>query len=128
MPRNTEAVITGIVRLVLIAAVLLLAISVLGGSVLAAPFDALRERAVSLTGGREKQSASQISYVEFRLMAVGSAPEQVRERVGEPEATSTHQLEGIEVECWLYGAAGNTGAYQLCFANDRLRAKYVFAR
>ena len=120
--------VTRIARFVLIAAVLLLVVSVLGGSVLAAPFDALRERATSLTGERETQSASQISYVEFRLAAVGSTPQKVRERVGEPEATSTHELEGIEIECWLYGASGSTGAYQLCFANDRLRAKFVFSR
>lgn len=116
------------IRLVLVAAVLLLAVSALGGSVLAAPLDALRDRAASLTRTRETQSASQISYVEFRLAAVGSTPQKVRERVGEPEAISTHELEGIEIECWLYGAAGSTGAYQLCFANDRLRAKFVFAR
>ncbi len=103
-------------------------VSLLGGSVLAAPIEVLRERAWSFTGGRETQSASQISYVEFRLAAVGATPQKVRERVGEPEATSTHELEGIEIECWLYGAAGSTGAYQLCFANDRLRAKFVFSR
>ena len=116
-----------IVRLVVIAALLLLAVSALGGSVVAAPFDALRDQAESLTGEEETQSASQISYVEFRLAAVGSSPKKVRERVGEPEATSTHELEGMEIECWFYGAAGSTGAYQLCFANDRLRAKFVFA-
>ena len=124
---NTKAVVTPIVRLILVAAVLLLALSALGGSVLAAPFDALRDRAVSLTRPKDTQSASQISYVEFRLAAVGSTPHRVRERVGEPESTSTHELEGIEIECWLYGAAGSTGAYQLCFANDRLRAKFVFS-
>lgn len=119
---------TWIVRLIVVAALLLLAVSVLGGRVLAAPFDALRDRAESLAGEKDTQSASQISYVEFRLAAVGSTPQKVRERVGEPEATSTHELEGIEIECWLYGAAGSTGAYQLCFANDRLRAKFVFSR
>ena len=119
---------TRIIRLVLVAAVLLLVVSVLGGSVLAAPFDALRDRAESLTDSTETQSAAQISYVEFRLAAVGSSPQKVRERVGEPEATSTEEVEGIEIECWLYGAAGSTGAYQLCFANDRLRAKFVFSR
>ena len=116
------------VALVVIAAALLLLVSVVGGSVLAAPLDALRDRAVSLTRDRGTQSASQISYVEFRLAAVGSTPQKVREHVGEPESTSTHELEGIEIECWLYGAAGSTGAYQLCFANDRLRAKFVFSR
>ena len=50
----------------------------------------------------------------------------LRARVGAPEDTSKHEVEGMTIECWLYGAGATTGTYQLCFANDRLRSKVEY--
>ena len=118
-----------LLRWTVIALVVLVLLSVVGGSVVGARFDSLRETAEAVVGADdEAQSASQISYVEFRLAPVGTTTDRLRARVGEPESKATHDVEGLEIECWLYGAAAATGGYQFCFVDDRLRAKFVFSR
>ena len=118
-----------IVRWLVVAGVVLVGVSVLGGTSVVPGFETLRERA-SAVGGAEAdaQGAAQISYEEFRDATVGMTSARLRASVGDPESTSSHEVEGLAIDCWLYGIAGSTGAYQFCFADDRLRAKFVFAR
>ena len=117
-----------IVRWVVVAGVVLVLVSLMGAASIAAGFDALREKASAVAEPkRGSQGAAQISYDEFRFAPVGMTTAKLRARVGEPEAKGSHEVEGLELECWLYGIAGGSGAYQFCFANDRLRAKFVFA-
>ena len=116
-----------LVRWIVVAAAVLVVVSALGG-VAGVRFDSLRDTASAVVETDDgEQSAAQISYAEFRLAEVGTSPDSLRARVGDPEATSRHTVEGLEIECWLYGAAGSTGGYQFCFADGRLRAKFVFA-
>jgi outer membrane protein assembly factor BamE (lipoprotein component of BamABCDE complex) len=94
-------------------------------------FVGMRERVGGLVGTRDgdaTQSGAQISATEFESAHVGMAPETLRGLVGEPEATNTGRVEGFEIECWYYGVAGGLGAYQLCFANGKLRTKLSYGR
>lgn len=118
-----------IARWLLVGGVVLLVVSLLGGTVVAANLSSLRDKASDVAGaGRgDGQSASQISPEEFRRAKVGMTTDALRARVGEPEAKSRHAVEGLAIECWLYGAAGTTGGFQFCFANGRLRTKFAYA-
>jgi hypothetical protein len=93
-------------------------------------FVGVREKVDSLVGNRGggEQSRAQISAAEFQAAYVGMAPKTLRDLVGAPEMTSTNRVEGLRIECWYYGVGGGAGAYQLCFANGKLRTKTRFAR
>jgi hypothetical protein len=112
---------------------LLLAAAALAAFVLVYP--AARERIPSLhvlgnhtTGSRVSQSAAQISPGEFEQIEVGISPAGIRATMGEPASKSETTVEGLRLECWYYGVAGATGAYQLCFKNGRLATKLRFGR
>ena len=77
---------------------------------------------------RQPQSASQLSSGEFAGIQEGATPERLRALAGDPATMSVTEIEGLELECWYYGAAGSTGAYQLCFENGRLSTKVRFSR
>jgi hypothetical protein len=114
--------------LVLGAAVLVL--FGVGGPTVLAKVPELRERATeALAVDEEKsgQSASQLSAFEFAQMRRGTRPSQVRALVGEPEARSRNEVEGLELECWYYGIVGASGSYQFCFANGQLALKFRYA-
>ncbi len=72
------------------------------------------------------QSASQISSVEFAQAATGISTGALRALLGEPEAKDEHEVEGLRLACWYYGAGSTTGAYQFCFQNGRLRSKFSY--
>jgi len=112
---------------------LLLAAAALAAFVLVYP--TARERIPSLhvlgnptTGSGVSQSAAQISPGEFELIEAGRSPAALRASVGEPASKSETTVEGLRLECWYYGVAGSTGAYQLCFKNGRLATKLRFGR
>lgn len=112
---------------------LVLAIVLLGLLAVAAPAlvrnaPDLRERIVPTSGGSSGQSAAQISPGEFEQLQTGMTPEQLGSYAGKPASKSSAVVEGIELECWYYGAVGTTGAYQLCFKNGRLTSKLRFGR
>jgi hypothetical protein len=86
--------------------------------------DAIGSRAGAATDG---QSSSQISRSEFDAVAAGTSPARLRASAGEPASRSVADVEGVRVECWYYGVAGRSGAYQLCFENGRLASKLLFA-
>ncbi len=96
-----------------------------GGTSLLATLRDLPEALAS--GSGRGQSASQISSAEFATVEVGAGTAAVRALLGEPEAEAVHQIEGLELECWYYGAGGKTGAYQLCFEDGRLHTKAEFS-
>ena len=79
------------------------------------------------TGAGGGQSASQISSAEFASAELGAGSAALRAMLGEPEAKATHEIEGLELECWYYGAGSKTGAYQLCFEDGRLHTKSEFS-
>ena len=98
---------------------------VAGGSTVLAKVRSLPEK-VTVDDGRA-QSASQISSAEFAAVELGTASAAVRSLMGEPEAKSEHEIEGLRVECWYYGAGSKTGAYQLCFDDGRLHSKVEYS-
>jgi hypothetical protein len=72
------------------------------------------------------QSASQISSTEYADAAAGMSADALRALLGEPEAKDEHEVEGLRLACWYYGAGSTTGAYQFCFQNGRLRSKFAY--
>jgi hypothetical protein len=114
-------------RLLTWLALLVLAVVVVtaGGSTLLGTLRDLPDAVASGSGGG--QSASQISNAEFAEVEVGAGTAAVRAVLGEPEAEGVHLIEGLELECWYYGAGGKTGAYQLCFEDGRLHTKAEFS-
>ena len=96
-----------------------------GGTSLLGTVRDLPDALASRSGGG--QSASQISSAEFAGVEVGAGTAAVRALLGDPEAEAVHQIEGLELECWYYGAGGKTGAYQLCFEDGRLHTKAEFS-
>jgi hypothetical protein len=76
--------------------------------------------------GPSGQSAAQVSAVEFTSAPQGLSPAALRARIGEPESSGRARVEGLELECWYYGIAGASGAYQFCFENGKLRTKLRF--
>jgi hypothetical protein len=72
------------------------------------------------------QSAAQLSAAEFLRLPHGSSQAAVEARVGRPERRYRVALERVELECWYYGIAGATGAYQLCFLGGKLNSKVGF--
>ena len=97
----------------------------------AAVFAAAREvpdrvAAAVRPGDAQGQSGSQISGAEFLSVQPGTPRNRVRGLLGSPEHESHATVEGVEIECWTYGVAAGTGAYQLCFANGRLKSRFVY--
>ena len=74
------------------------------------------------------QSASQLSAGEFAQVGTGFTTTRLRALAGEPAGRSSHEVEGVGLECWYYGIVGGTGAYQFCFADGKLRAKLRYDR
>jgi hypothetical protein len=74
------------------------------------------------------QSASQLSSEEFAQVDAGFTPDRLRGFAGEPSTTTEASVEGVRLECWYYGVAGDRGAYQICFENGRLSGKARFGR
>jgi hypothetical protein len=77
---------------------------------------------------RAAESASQLSSAEFEEIASGFTPDRLRAFAGEPAAKTKASVEGVTLECWYYGIAGEQGTYQVCFENERLSAKLRFSR
>jgi hypothetical protein len=117
-----------VTRLLVIGAVLLFLFVALGGSsVLAAARDVPDRLARAVDDGDSRgQSGSQISGTEFLSVPRGTPAARARGLLGEPEHTSTASVEGVRIECWTYGVAGATGAFQLCFANGRLSSRFRY--
>jgi hypothetical protein len=112
--------------LVLIAAV---AVGVsAGGSELLAKIPAVGENAsgVGTRAGVDEQGAAQISPAEFLQVRRGITRDELRALVGTPEDSDSSKVEGVALECWYYGVVGATGAFQFCFADDRLVSRFRF--
>jgi hypothetical protein len=73
------------------------------------------------------QSAEQISSGEFAAAAGGMKADALRSLVGKPDERTTAKVEGLDLECWYYGVAGGTGAYQFCFVDGKLSSKRRYA-
>ncbi len=98
---------------------------VAAGPALLARGSGLRDDVTSLidTEGGSGQSAQQISRGEFEVAHGGMKERMLRELVGEPAKRTSAEVEGIELDCWYYGVAGGTGAYQFCFVDGKLASK-----
>ncbi len=115
------------VRWIVIAVVLVGAVSLFGGSAVLASVRELPQRAVDVVKRDDSgQSAAQVSSAEFLALRRGQPKEHVRELLGEPETSSSASVEGVELECWIYGVSGSTGAFQICFANGRLSSRFRY--
>lgn len=75
----------------------------------------------------DEQGASQISAAEFLQVQRGIPSAELRALVGEPEDVDEANVEGVELECWYYGVVGASGAFQFCFADDRLVSRFRFS-
>jgi hypothetical protein len=115
-------------RLLVLVALLVLLAAALGGPTLLADARDVPSRVAHAVRSDEAagQSAAQISLAEFEAVPHGTVVERVRELLGEPEHSSSAAVEGVEVECWTYGVAGGTGAFQLCFADGRLSSRFRY--
>lgn len=69
------------------------------------------------------QSGQQISSGEFAAAHGGMRSDALQALVGSPEDRERSAVEGLSLECWYYGVAGGTGAYQFCFVDGRLSSK-----
>ncbi len=115
--------------LTLLVVIAALAIGVsAGGSELLAKIPAVGETAseVGARAGAQEQSAAQISPAEFLQVKRGISRAELRALVGKPEDADSSKVEGVDLECWYYGVVGATGAFQFCFADDRLVSRFRF--
>jgi hypothetical protein len=78
-------------------------------------------------GGGDGQSAEQISSGEFDAAHGGMKQETLRDLFGSPSRRTTARVEGLDLDCWYYGVAGATGAYQFCFVDGKLSSKRRYA-
>ena len=99
-----------------------------GGSELLAKIPAVGDTAseVGSRAGIDDQGASQISPAEFLQIRRGVTREELRALVGKPEDADSSTVEGVKLQCWYYGVVGATGAFQFCFADDRLVSRFRF--
>ena len=113
-----------------------LVVLVIGVAALVAAAPALRGNADSIrhqisnwaqSRGGNGQSAEQISSGEFSAAHAGMSPSAMRNLYGSPADESTVKVEGLALQCWYYGVAGATGAYQFCFQDGKLSSKRRFA-
>ena len=110
----------------LILGIVLAVLVVIAAPSLLGQTSALRSKVPSLLANQKttsRQSAAQISVAEFARARTGLSPSAVRGLFGEPESTSHVELEGLRLDCWYYGIAAASGAYQFCFANGKLSRK-----
>ena len=121
---------TGLVRLAVLVAVVVV-VFVVGGSAVLAKVPDLREKAsefVRTADGPTSQGAAQLSTAEFAHIRPGITPTRLRGLVGEPESKNKTRVEGLEIECWYYGIVAETGSFQFCFANGKLTSRFRYAR
>ena len=121
---------TGLARLAILVAVVVV-VFVLGGSAVLAKVPDLREKAADLVrtdASKTSQGAAQLSTAEFAHIRPGITPRKLRGLVGEPESKSKTSVEGLEIECWYYGIVAETGSFQFCFANGKLTSRFRYAR
>ena len=116
------------VRWVLVGAAAVAAVVFLSGTGVLADVRSAPERARGVLGtaAARGHSKAQISPMEFIRAPRGAPRTEIRNLLGEPEDTSTAIVEGLKVECWLYGIAADTGAFQLCFENGRLSSRFRY--
>ncbi len=112
--------------LLVVAAAVALVVSA-GGSELLGKIPSIGAAAGEKVGAvTEEQGASQISPAEFLHVKRGISREDLRALVGAPEDEDSSKVEGVTLECWYYGVVGATGAFQFCFADDRLVSRFRF--
>ena len=111
----------------LVVLVVVVALLAFGGSALRERVSEARTSLPELLEREARdQSSAQISAAEFLRLPKGSSQSAVEASIGEPDAKRRASIERLELDCWYYGIAGATGAYQLCFVNGKLRAKVGF--
>ena len=116
-------------RLPLVAALALVLVLAFAGTGVLAQVPALRDRAAELVdrgGDASGQSDAQVSAAEYVRVPRGITPIRLRELVGQPEARSKSEVEGVRLECWTYGIVGASGAFQFCFANGKLSSRFRY--
>ena len=74
------------------------------------------------------QSSSQLSPSEFDQIDSYFTPDRLGSFAGEPATKTDASVEGVDLECWYYGVAGERGAYQICFENGKLSTKVRFGQ
>jgi hypothetical protein len=74
------------------------------------------------------QSSSQLSPSEFDQIDSYFTPARLGSFAGEPATRTDASVEGVDLECWYYGVAGERGAYQICFENGKLSTKVRFGQ
>ena len=116
------------VRTLLLVCAVVAVVFVLSGTAVLADVQSVPGRATDAIRGSDggAQSAAQISPSEFIQVRRGASRETVRGLLGEPEDTSETRVEGLALECWVYGIAGASGAFQLCFENGRLSSRFRY--
>jgi hypothetical protein len=99
-----------------------------GGSELLAKIPSVTDTAteVGSRAGIDDQGAAQISPAEFLQVKRGVTRDELRALVGKPEDSDSSKVEGVRLDCWYYGVVGATGAFQFCFADDRLVSRFRF--
>ncbi len=105
------------------------AVVVVGGTALRERVSDARADVAALLereGASRGQGGAQMSAAEFLRLPKGTPQEAVESGAGAPERRHRVALERVELECWYYGIAGATGAYQLCFVEGKLRSKVGF--
>lgn len=114
--------------MLVLGGVLFVLVVVLDGAAVFAAARDVPERvaAVVRDSDVQGQSGSQISGAEFLSVQQGTPRGRVRGLLGAPEHASRATVEGVDIECWTYGVAAGTGAYQLCFANGRLKSRFAY--
>ena len=114
-----------------------LVVLVVGIAALAAAVPSLRGNAASLqkqvsnwvdTPRRQRPERRADLERRIRVRARGDDRRRaLRNLVGSPADENTVKVEGLQLECWYYGVAGATGAYQFCFQDGKLSSKRRFA-
>ncbi len=91
--------------------------------------DSLRDQVSTFLDehGGSGQSAEQISGGEFDAAHGGMKSDDLRELMGSPARRTSAHVEGLKLDCWYYGVAGATGAYQFCFVDGKLSSKRRYA-
>jgi hypothetical protein len=109
------------------AGALVVAFAAAGGSELLTRIPDVGEAATdAIRDHTRDQGSSQISAAEFLQVRRGATAEQVRALVGSPERETRVRVEGVQLDCLYYGVVGASGAFQLCFADDRLVSRFRY--
>jgi hypothetical protein len=115
-------------KLLVVLLVVAAVVAVGGPGLLERVSDARPDVTAFLDEGRDRRSqgAAQMSAAEFLRLPKDTPQEVVEATAGKPESRHRVSLERVELDCWYYGIAGATGAYQLCFVDGKLRSKIGF--